>query len=173
MRALTLFESTHHLQATRLLGMSAMMKLARSSSCPSKITLTVATFKRCGNCGVLGHNRRSCGVPAVYAAICKPTPAPVPAHKTNQKRCAACGVLGHNRRTCEGVSAPSLTKTKTYTTTQLFARLPNYIAPEKEERAPALEGLKGCKGLFREPKTNPFPPAAERRSAASLLQLLS
>ena len=155
--------------------MSAMMKLARSSSCPSKITLTVATFKRCGNCGVLGHNRRSCGVPAVYAAICKPTPAPVPAHKTNQKRCAACGVLGHNRRTCEGVFAPSfsLTKTKTYTTTQLFARLPNYIVPEKEERAPALEGLKGCKGLFREPKTYPFPPAAERRSAASLLQLLS
>ena len=152
--------------------MSAMMKLARSSSCPSKITLTVATFKRCGNCGVLGHNRRSCGVPAVYAAICKPTPAPLPAHKTNQKRCAACGVLGHNRRTCEGVFAPSLTKTKTYTTTQLFARLPNYIVPEKEEHAPALEGLKGCKRLFKEPRVSPLPAPAERRAATSLASLL-
>lgn len=150
-----------------------MMKLARSSSCPSKITLTMTAFKRCGNCGVLGHNRRSCGVPAVYAAICKPTPAPVPAHKTNQKRCAACGVLGHNRRTCEGLLVPSVTKPKTYTTTQLFARLPNYIVPEKEERTPALDGLKGCKGLFREPKTTPSSSRADRKAAASLLQLLS
>ena len=118
--------------------MSAVMKLARSSSCPSMITASMVKV------------------------VIKP-----------MKKCGNCGGFGHNRRTCEGGAAPSLTKTKTYTTTQLFARLPNYIVPEKEERTPALEGLKGCKGLFREPKTNPFPPAAERRSAASLLQLLS
>ena len=156
-----------------------MMKLARSTSCPSKILTTMAAtpaikpMKRCGNCGGFGHNRRTCGVPEHYAAICHPTPPPLPAHKTTQKKCRQCGVLGHNRRTCPqvgGVSPPVISKS--YTTTQLFARLPNYISPDKVEKAPVLEGLKGCKRLFREPKVSPFPPPAERRAAASLASLL-
>ena len=160
--------------------MSAMMKLARSTSCPSKILTTMAPtaaikpMKRCGNCGGLGHNRRSCGVPEHYAAICRPTLPPPPAHKTTQKKCRQCGVLGHNRRTCSqmgGDSPPPMT-TKSYTTTQLFARLPNYITPDKVKKAPALEGLKGCKLLFKEPKVSPLPFAAERRATTSLASLL-
>ena len=154
-----------------------MMKLVRSSSCPSKITLATSTMRRCGNCGGMGHNRRTCGVPEVYAAICHPTsapkPSPKPVDRKIQKQCGHCGILGHNRRTCpilKGV--PTVIEPKTYTTTQLFARLPNYIIPEKRERAPMLEGLKGCKRLFRESKTTPFPPAAERRAVQELLNLL-
>ena len=86
--------------------MSAVMKLARSSSCPSVITTAmmkvtnVKPMKTCGNCGGFGHNRRTCGVPEHYAAICHPTLPPSPAHKTTQKQCSSCGLLGHNRRTC-------------------------------------------------------------------------
>ena len=166
--------------------MSAVMKLARSSSCPSKIATAVVkkttalgstkitTMKRCGNCGGLGHNRRTCGVPEHYAAICHPTPPPPPAHKTTQKQCGHCGVLGHNRRTCPqmNVDKPTPPTTKSYTTTQLFARLPNYIIPDKVKKPPALEGLKGCKRLFKEPKVSPLPSAAERRAATSLASLL-
>ena len=165
--------------------MSAVMKLARSSSCPSKIATAVVkkttalgstkitTMKRCGNCGGLGHNRRTCGVPEHYAAICHPTPPPPPAHKTTQKQCGHCGVLGHNRRTCPQMNGDKPTPTtKSYTTTQLFARLPNYIIPDKVKKPPALEGLKGCKRLFKEPKVSPLPSAAERRAATSLASLL-
>lgn len=83
-----------------------MMKLARSTSCPSVLTATmvkvttVKPMKTCGNCGGLGHNRRTCGVPEHYAAICHPTLPPPPAHKTTQKQCGLCGLMGHNRRTC-------------------------------------------------------------------------
>ena len=86
--------------------MSAVMKLARSTSCPSKIlttkaqTFAIKPMKRCGNCGGFGHNRRTCAVPENYAAICHPTPPPPPAHKINLKQCGLCGLVGHNRRTC-------------------------------------------------------------------------
>ena len=161
--------------------MSAVMKLTRSSSCPSTVSnvmvkvRVVKPMKKCGNCGGFGHNRRTCEVPAVYAAICHPTAAPAPAHKTTQKRCGHCGVLGHNLRTCQGMNAvtPTVASVKSYTTTQLFARLPNYIIPDKVEKVPPLEGLKGCRGLFKESKVSPFPPAAERRAASSLAALLS
>lgn len=160
--------------------MSAVMKLVRSTSCPSKILTTMVTttaikpMKQCGNCGGYGHNRRTCGVPASYAAICHPTPPPPPAHKTTQKQCGLCGLMGHNRRTCPqmGGDSPTPVTTKSYTTTQLFARLPNYITPDKVNKAPALEGLKGCKFLFKEPKVSPLPSAAERRAATSLASLL-
>jgi len=166
--------------------MSTTMKLARSSSCPSKIanvmvkqttalgSTKITPMKRCGNCGGLGHNRRTCGVPEHYAAICHPTLPPAPAHKTTQKKCGHCGVLGHNRRTCPqmNVGKPTAPTTKSYTTTQLFARLPNYIIPGKVKKAPPLEGLKGSKNLFREPTVSPFPPASERRAATSLAALL-
>jgi len=160
--------------------MSAVMKLARSTSCPSKILTTIAptpvvkSMKRCGNCGGYGHNRRTCGVPEHYAAICHPTLPPSPAHKTTQKKCGLCGLLGHNRRTCPQMNGvkPTPMNTKSYTTTQLFARLPNYIIPDKVKKPPALEGLKGCKHLFKEPKVSPFLSAAERRAAASLAALL-
>ena len=182
------------------------MKLARSSSCPSKILTTMAPtpavkpMKRCGNCGGFGHNRRTCTVPEHYAAICNPTPPPPPAHKMTQKQCGLCGLMGHNRRTCgifEKVKKtqkqcghcgllghnrrtcpqmnevkPTPVTTKSYTTTQLFARLPNYIIPDKVKKPPALEGLKGCKRLFKEPKVSPLPSAAERRAATSLASLL-
>ena len=161
--------------------MSAVMKLARSSSCPSTVSnvmvkvMVVKPMKKCGNCGGFGHNRRTCEVPAVYAAICHPTDPPAPAHKTTQKRCGHCGVLGHNLRTCRGMNAatPTVASVKSYTTTQLFARLPNYIIPDKVEKVPPLEGLKGCRGLFKESKVSPFPPASERRAAPSLAALLS
>jgi len=160
--------------------MSAVMKLARSSSCPSMITATmvkvvVKPMKKCGNCGGFGHNRRTCGVPENYAAICHPTPPPPPAHKKIQKQCGSCGMLGHNRRTCPEMNAapPNVASVKSYTTTQLFARLPNYIIPDKVDKAPPLEGLKGCRGLFKESKVSPFPPASERRAATSLAALLS
>jgi len=158
-----------------------VMKLARSSSCPSTITAAmvkvsmVKPMKQCGNCGGFGHNRRTCGVPENYAAICHPTPPPPPAHKKIQKQCGSCGMLGHNRRTCPEMNAapPNVASVKSYTTTQLFARLPNYIIPDKVDKAPPLEGLKGCRGLFKESKVSPFPPASERRAATSLAALLS
>jgi len=161
----------------------AAVKLMRATSCPSKISNTmvktttalgstkVTTMKRCGNCGGLGHNRRTCGVPEHYAAICHPTPVPPPAHKKTQKQCGHCGMLGHNRRTCPTLVKKEM-KVKEYTTTQLFARLPNYIIPEKVKKTPALEGLKGCKGLFRESKISPFPPASESRATLYLASLL-
>jgi len=70
------------------------------------------------------------------------------------------------------VGKPTAPTTKSYTTTQLFARLPNYIIPGKVKKAPPLEGLKGSKNLFREPTVSPFPPASERRAATSLAALL-
>ena len=163
--------------------MSAV-KLARSTSCPSRVATVMVKniptlgssvlkpMKRCGNCGGFGHNRRTCGVPEHYAAICHPTPPPPPAHKTTQKQCGQCGMLGHNRRTCPMVVMKKEMKVKEYTTTQLFARLPNYIVPEKVKKTPVLEGLKGCKGLFRESKISPFPTASERRVALELAALL-
>ena len=156
----------------------AAVKLVRATSCPSTITATmvkvamVKPMKRCGNCGGLGHNRRTCGVPEHYAAICHPTPTPKPAHKTTQRQCGHCGVMGHNRRTCPTLVTKKDMKVKEYTTTQLFARLPNYIVPEKVGRTPALEGLRTCRGLFRESKLSPFPPASERRAVLSLAALL-
>jgi len=98
--------------------MSGMMKLVRSTSCPSKILTTmvptpaIKPMKQCGNCGGFGHNRRTCGVPASYAAICHPTPAPGPAHKTTQKQCGLCGLMGHNRRTCEIFATAKVGKTQ-------------------------------------------------------------
>ena len=152
--------------------MSAVMKLTRSSSCPSKVVTTLVTKKRCGNCGAFGHNRRTCAVPAAYAAICHPVSAPKPAHKSTQKKCGHCGMLGHNRRTCPTLVGKPEVVAKTYTTTQLFARLPNYI-PHMEKTTPEpLEGLKGCKGLFRETKKNPSLSWGEMRVAQELALLL-
>jgi len=152
--------------------MSAVMKLTRSPSCPSKLMTTLVTKKRCGNCGAFGHNRRTCGVPAVYAAICHPVAVPKPAHKTTQKKCGHCGMLGHNRRTCPTLVEKTMTPTKTYTTTQLFARLPNYIPHLERTTPPPLEGLKGSKGLFRETKMSPSLSSVEMRVAQSLALLL-
>lgn len=44
---------------------------------------------KCGNCGVFGHNRRTCGV-------IKNDLLPVP----RVTKCGACGKEGHNKRTC-------------------------------------------------------------------------
>ena len=125
--------------------MSSITKLVRATSCPSKITLSIASLKRCGNCGVLGHNRRTCQVPENYAAICHPTPAP---KATGSRKCGACGLMGHIRRSCGATPAPVVAKVKSFTSPQLFSRLPNYIAPAKKDASPILEGLRGC-NLFR------------------------
>ena len=63
--------------------------------------MAFASMKRCGNCGVVGHNRRTCSVPEHYAAICHPVKVPGP-HKSLgvRKKCGGCGEFGHNRRTC-------------------------------------------------------------------------
>jgi len=41
----------------------------------------------CGNCGLTGHNRRTCG-------FTRPLPT------KGSKKCSVCGKLGHNKRTC-------------------------------------------------------------------------
>jgi len=121
----------------------AAVKLMRATSCPSKISNTMV----------------------------KTTTALGSTKVTTMKRCGNCGGLGHNRRTCPTLVKKEM-KVKEYTTTQLFARLPNYIIPEKVKKTPALEGLKGCKGLFRESKISPFPPASESRATLYLASLL-
>ena len=150
---------------------SAMAKLARSSSCPSKITLTFATMKRCGNCGVVGHNRRTCQVPEHYADICHPTPPPP---TDRPKKCGNCGEFGHNRRTCAIPKVEKPVVAKTLTSPQIFAQMARYVVPLKEHNASALDGLRGCH-LFDEPKPTKNRKkltSAERRAAASLAQLL-
>lgn len=54
--------------------------------------------RKCGVCGQLGHNARTCsyGVP-------QPRPVPVP------RRCGSCGMFGHNSRTCFPVPASNNT----------------------------------------------------------------
>jgi len=144
--------------------------LARAVSCPSKVSLSVVVRKRCGGCGELGHNRRTCTLAEPLVVMCLPCgPKPSPAGR----KCGRCGEVGHNRRTC-GVArvAP---KVKEMTATQLFARLPNYIPykTEKKDKTPEpLVGLKGC-SLFREerePKSDLSP--AEKRAAKALASLL-
>ena len=150
--------------------MSIISKLVRATSCPSKITLAFASMKRCGNCGVVGHNRRTCSVPEHYAAICHPTTAPT----GGTKKCGKCGVFGHNRRTC-GADEPEVSAVKavkSFTSPQLFARLPNYISQPKRVVNPVLGGLKGC-SLFDKPvKTRDDLSEAERRVAKELATLL-
>lgn len=52
------------------------------------VTNTPPTYK-CGNCGVYGHNRRTCGV-------IKNDLLPV----QKKTKCGTCGKEGHNKRTC-------------------------------------------------------------------------
>lgn len=42
----------------------------------------------CGNCGLQGHNRRTCGL------VNDPLPV------KGKRRCGCCGEVGHNKRTC-------------------------------------------------------------------------
>jgi len=45
------------------------------------------TQMTCGNCGLTGHNRRTCG-------FTRPLP------NKGKTKCSVCGKLGHNKRTC-------------------------------------------------------------------------
>jgi len=155
--------------------MAAVAKLARSTSCPTVIAMTKTVFKRCGNCGVLGHNRRTCEVPEHYAAICHPCSPP----SDNHKKCGNCGEMGHNRRTCTAPrvekAAPSAApKAKTFTSPQLLAQLPRYIPVKEKVSSKPLEGLKGI-GIFRtarKSKNSKLITASEKRVAEQLAQLL-
>lgn len=53
-----------------------------------------AEGRRCGQCGIRGHNSRTC--PEKNGQVKKAT-----IKKTRQNICGICGVLGHNARTCK------------------------------------------------------------------------
>ena len=62
--------------------------------------------RKCGVCGQLGHNARTCS----YSVDLAPRPRPVPV----PRKCGTCGMLGHKYRTCSTFTPPLPASNNTY-----------------------------------------------------------
>ena len=59
---------------------------------------------RCGNCGLTGHNKRTCKVDVRPRRKVKRKPSISLAPKKRVLKCGSCGEKGHNKKTCKHVA---------------------------------------------------------------------
>lgn len=58
----------------------------------------------CGNCGLAGHNRRTCKVDVRSRRKVKRKPSISLKSKKRVVKCGSCGEKGHNKKTCKHIS---------------------------------------------------------------------
>ena len=59
---------------------------------------------RCGNCGLTGHNKRTCKVDVRSRRKVKRKPSISLTPKKRVVKCGSCGEKGHNKKTCKHIA---------------------------------------------------------------------